>query len=454
MLGTLAPIFSLTTTQLSSDDQGTFEAGMYFLDWLKKTNQTAWQILPVNETQLQNGSAEIHVPSPYKGYGIGLAPKYLSAKYAKMRPSLQQKNLFIVEQKAWLEDYALFCSLRDIYGTDNWTVWDSAFRNRQKGALTEWAKKHKKEIDYYIVQQWQLHQAYADLHAKAQDLGISLIGDFPYYLSMHSPLVWAHQDAFQINKDGSLPYVSGIPNTPTTHFGRQVWGHPLYDWDHKETVMHLWKLRLSYQSMLFEHVRFDHAKAFFAYGVMEPENEAKDRYEDGPGGDIFKDVLEFGHKEGLTIFAEDSGDKTGDLRDCLQKLKIPGIKIYRFAMKQSDGFLITKYAEVQNYPKNCVAYTTTHDTSTLMGYLTTISPEQKKVLAQSAGIAYHSDHAVLAKNIRDAIIHSPAGTVIIPIQDWLLTKDRINTPGTEKEISDPNWRFKIDRPIEELPLDL
>lgn len=450
MLGTLAPIFSLTSTHVAPEDQGTFETGMYFLDWLKKTKQSAWQILPVNETQLQKGSTTVHVPSPYKGYGIGLAPRYLSTTYAKVKPSLKQKNTFIAEQKDWLEDYALFCSIRDVYGTDDWRTWDKQFRKREKGALTTWAKEHKMQIDYYIILQWQLHQAYTDLHTKAQDLGISLIGDFPYYLSLHSPLVWAHQKAFCINADGSLPYVSGIPNTEMAHFGRQVWGHPLYKWEYKNEVMHLWKLRLKYQAMLFEHVRFDHAKAFFTYGVMDTD-ETNDRYEEGPGAEVFKEVLEFGHAQGLKIFAEDSGDMTGDLRACLKELKIPGIKIYRFAMKQSDGIINPKYAEVQNYPENCVAYTTTHDTSTLMEYLSSITQDQRKALAQAAGVTVALDAVSLAEYIRDAIIKSPASTVIIPIQDWLLTKDRINTPGTEKEIDDLNWRFTIDRPMEELP---
>lgn len=452
MLGTLAPIFSLLSSHVAPKDQGTFQVGLYFLDWLKKTNQSAWQILPINETQLQVGSATAHVPSPYKGYGIGLAPQYLPSTYKKMRPSLEEKNKFIAEQKDWIEDYALFCAIRDVYGTDNWTSWDKMFRVRQKGALTNWAKKHKREIDYYIILQWQLHQAYTVLHAKAKDLGISLIGDFPYYLSLHSQLVWAHQKAFLINKDGSLPFVSGIPKTATTHFGRQIWGHPLYNWENKNDVLSLWKLRLRYQGVLFEHVRLDHAKAFFAYGVMEPDNEANDRYENGPGIVVFKEVLEFGQAQGLTIFAEDSGDQTEDLQACLRQFKIPGIKIYRFAMKQSDGIINPKYAEIQKYPKNCVAYTTTHDTSTLMEYLTSITEEQKKALAEVAGIEFAKDDIKLAKHIRDTLINSPANTVIIPIQDWLLTKDRINIPGTEKEVDDPNWRFRIDRPIEELPM--
>lgn len=451
MVGTLAPIFSLHSAHLLPQDQGTFEAGLLFLDWLHKTNQSAWQILPLNETQLENGSATKHVPSPYKGYGIGLAPKYLSSKYAKVKPTVQQTNEFIAENKDWLEDYVLFCSLRDVYGTDDWRTWDKPFRKRDKGALQEWANTHKVQIRFYIIQQWQLMQSYLELHRKAASLGISLVGDFPYYLSLRSPLVWAHQKAFHILSDGSVTEVSGIPNTATTYFGRQIWGHPLYNWEHKDKVMGLWKLRIKYLAELFETVRFDHAKGFFSYGVMVPEDETLDRYEDGPGADVFKELIDFGHAEGLQIFAEDSGDKTGELRECLKMLQLPGIKIYHFAMKQNDGIINDKYAAVQEYPKECVAYTTTHDTMTLLEYIDSLSSEQKNALAKTAQITFSDDPKVLAANIRTAIIQSPANTIIIPIQDWLLIKDRINRPGTELAIDDPNWRFVLDRPIEELP---
>jgi 4-alpha-glucanotransferase len=453
-IGTLAPIFSLTSSQQSPEDQGTFETGLYFLDWLKKTNQNAWQILPFNETQLEKGSATKHVPSPYKGYGVGLAPKYLASTYKKLKPSPQEKNAFIAQHKDWLEDYVLFCTIRDVYGTDDWRQWDPSLQHRNKDVLQEWAKKHKQQLDYYIVQQWQLQQSYDQLHEKAKDLGICLIGDIPYYLSVQSPLVWAHQKAFLMQKDGTLPFVSGIPNTTGAYFGRQIWGHPLYNWEYKDEVMYLWEIRLKYQSMLFENVRFDHAKAFFKYGVLEPNHEANDRYEDGPGSDVFKKIIGLCHQNNLSVYAEDSGDVTDGLRACLRELQIPGIKIYHFAVKTGEEEVNKKYAEIGAYPKNCVAYTTTHDTETLVSYLKHLTSDQKQKLATVGEIAYDADDKKFAITIRDAIVQSPAEMVIIPIQDWLLATERINIPGTEEEVDDPNWRFKIDKPIEDLPLNL
>lgn len=454
IIGTLAPIFSLTSNHQSPQDQGTFETGTYFLDWLKKTNQHAWQILPFNETQLEKGSATKHVPSPYKGYGIGLSPRYLSSKFASLKPDIQTKNTFIAQHKEWLEDYALFCSIRDAYGTDDWREWDERLSRREKAALKEWAVKYKTQINYYIVQQWQLNESYSELHEKAKSLDIALIGDIPYYLSVQSPLVWANQKAFQLNKDGSMSHVSGIPDTAGTVFGRQLWGHPLYNWENKELVIDLWKMRLRYQALLFDDVRFDHAKAFFSYGVMVPENKAEDRYHEGPGKEVMRTFVEYAKSKGLIIFAEDSGDKIKELRDNMREIGVPGIRIYSFAFKPKEHIVNHNYAVVSEYAAESVAYTTTHDTLTLMGYLQALDPDHKKMLSEVTGITYHSEDRELALTIRNAVIRSPSQMVIIPIQDWLLTTDRINTPGTEKEINDENWHYKVSLPVEELPVNV
>lgn len=442
VVGTLLPLFALTNPD--------FKSAQVFLDWLKKTDQSAWLLLPLHETQLEKGSKTKHVPSPYKSYGIGLDPRYQSA------PDFVQdevsRNNFISKHKDWIHDYALFCALRDHFGTDDWVLWDEDIRRRVGDAIQVWTDTLKDSVNNYISQQWQLHESYALLHAKATVMGISLIGDLPYYPSFRSPLVWAHQEVFQIADDGSLPYVSGIPDTIATHFGRQIWGHPLYNWEHqKEIVLDFWKMRLRYLAAIFDHIRFDHAKAFFAYGVMDVADERNDMYQDGPGAEVFKELVVYAQQHGLTIFAEDSGDKTQSLRKSMQDLHIAGLRIFRFALRGNE--LNSRYADLQRYPENSVAYTTTHDTETLLSYIQSLDTNQKALLSTATGINYTTDKA-FARGLRNALITSPAKTVIIPIQDWLLTTDRINVPGTEKEINDTNWHFKLSVPVEDLPTAL
>ncbi len=439
---------------------GNLDTALFFLDWLHATGQTAWQLLPLHETQLVPGSKKDHVPSPYKGYGVGLDPSYLSPSLKRKKPSRQEISSFVAKQKKWLPNHALFCALRDHFGTDDWTQWDADVRRRDTKALVVWRAKLKKQIHAYILEQWQLHYGFQKLRNKASKYNIQLIGDLSFYMPLQSPLVWQFQKLFQLSENGEMKKISGVPDGPKSHFGRQVWGHPLYIWDNEKSqkeLIKLWKIRLRYLSYLFGWVRFDHARGFFSYGSLDSKDEKNDCMKQGPGASVFNELIVFAQACGLKIFAEDLGterknDRLKFFYITLKKLKIPGIRILRFALTIRKGKkLHPQYADVSAYPANTFACTTMHDTETLMGYLKILSAKQKKTLAKEVRVKFLSDDIALAKNLRKAVIDSPAKVVIIPIQDWLLTTDRINIPGTEKIVGDINWQYRVSVSIENLP---
>lgn len=454
LIGTLVPISAIFSLKNAENDKGTFASGLIFLDWLKKTKQSAWQLLPLYQTQLEPGSVTKHIPSPYKGYGIGLDPKYLPSLFIGIHPTESEKNDFIADNHEWISDYALFCALRDYFKTDDWRCWDKDIRNRNPKAIAEWSNKLAEKIDNHIVTQWQLYTAYSQLKQKAKKLGITLIGDLSFYICLQSPLVWAHQDVFLIEKDKTTRYVSGIPNSASSLFGRQIWGHPLYNWEVencREAIIAFWKIRLRYMTKLFDLIRFDHAMGFFKYGVMDITNKDNDTYKKGPGSSIFEELIQFNYNIGVKSFVEDGGKNLIKLRGSMRKLKIPGIKIFRFAFDEKRKKVNKEYADLSTYQTNIVAYTSMHDTETLLGYLQSLTPKQKQILAEASGVLYDANDKIFAKKLRDAVLTSPAHTVIIPIQDWLLTTDRINIPGTELPVNDPNWQFRLKIPIENLP---
>jgi 4-alpha-glucanotransferase len=90
----------------------------------------------------------------------------------------------------------------------------------------------------------------------------------------------------------------------------------------------------------------------------------------------------------------------------------------------------------------------------LMGYLQLLSSYEIKVLATRLDLQPTTDLSSLAESIRDKIIDSPSIMTLIPLQDWLLTTDRINIPGTEKSINDTNWQYQMSVAIEDLPANL
>src|SRR5438046_2754801 len=121
---------ALTSRKTDKNDNGTFATGLIFLDWLKKTHQSAWQLLPLYQTQLEPDSSTKRVSSPYKSYGVGFDPKYLPESFVGIYPSKSEKNEFLAAQSEWINDYALFCALSDYFQTDDWRVWDKDLRNR------------------------------------------------------------------------------------------------------------------------------------------------------------------------------------------------------------------------------------------------------------------------------------------------------------------------------------
>jgi len=455
IIGTALPIFSLRSSAQFSKNNGTFSDGLIFLDWLKATGQSGWQILPLSQSHLVPGSKRSHASSPYHSYGIGLDPKFLAVIERGSAIALQDKKIFMEQNKDWLDDYAFFCALRDYFGTDNWPKWPAEIRLRRIKAMSKWRCKLAASYDRHIIEQYRLHRSFFELKKKSSQFGISIIGDISFYLPLQSPLVWANQKSFDLKPDGKMLKVSGLPDSSKAHFGRQVWGHPLYNWQRRRQwsgIIRLWKLRINYLSQLHDMLRLDHAKGFYYYGIMKLNDSQKDSFLKGPGFYALAKIVKYAQKKGLEIFAEDAGDRLKGLRAGLKKLKVPGIRMLRFAYNEKMKSFENSYANINSYKTNTYAYTTTHDTEPLIGYIRLLTVAEKRGLCQRLGIKYSGSEKILAERLRNLLLRSPSRVVIIPIQDWLLIPNRINKPGTEKMRGDRNWRFRLPVPIEKLPI--
>lgn len=452
IIGTSLPFSSLYSEKNKKYKNGIIDDGILFLEWLFKTKQHAWQILPIHETQLIPSSRE-HMKSPYKSYGMGIDPRYGNHKPASI--SKTEIDIFKEKNSYWLSDYALFCAIRDYYKSDNWLLWEDGIRKYDQHSVLTWEKKLEKEINLNIQKQYLLHKEYGYLKESATKKNILLIGDMQYYLPLNSPLVWAHQKAFHINNDNKLINTSGIPYKKGVMYGRQVWGHPLYNWrdtDIYQEIISLFIMRLTYLATLYDMVRIDHASGFFRYGSINLIDRTKDQMMSGPGEKALRDIIKYSKDLKIKVFAEDAGYDLGDLRISMKSLNIPGVRVLRCAFDEVNKLFIADHAEIQKYPQNCVAYTTTHDTETLIDYVSRLTTEERKRLSLKLGIAFIENNNEYTSLLRKTLITSPPKYIIIPLQDWLLTHERINTPGTEKEKGDQNWQYRMPYAIEELPI--
>lgn len=453
IIGTSAPLFCLRSgsSELQEEAHGTTATAAVFLEWLKKSGQGAWQLLPLSETHLEPGSSTVHVSSPYKGYGIGLDPRWLSPEDASAMPTEEEFSAFTSTERDWIDDYAFFCALRDRFGTDDWTSWEKPIRLREPEAMRTWKETLKDDVNAHAVMQWRCHRAFRRLRETARSSGILILGDLPFYIPVQSPFVWAHSDRFQLDGEGKMKKVSGLPDSDKAHFGRQVWGHPLYDWNQEEGVLDLWKFRITYFSRFYDMMRLDHAKGFFHYGSMHATDPDRDALAEGPGRKALEDVIRHARTCSLELYAEDAGDRLEELRETLHAGGVPGIRILRFAYNEKRKSIETDYADVANYPEDSLTLTSTHDTIPLRAYAEVLTPEERAHVAEHVGIETTDDLELFTMRLIEAGVHSPSRISLVQMQDWLMSTARTNVPGTETPTGDPNWRYRMEKPIEDLP---
>ncbi|MBL6967179.1 MAG: 4-alpha-glucanotransferase, partial [Desulfobacteraceae bacterium] len=137
------------------------------------------------------------------------------------------------------------------------------------------------------------------------------------------------------------------------------------------------------------------------------------------------------------VIAEDLGYITDDVREVMAHFRFPGMKVLLFAFGDDDPmhpFL------PHTYPKNCIAYTGTHDNNTLIGWFRNeISPKERERIFR---YLYREEpvNEIHWEIIRLAMM-SVADIAIIPMQDILgLGEDaRMNQPAT----TSGNWRWRL-----------
>ena len=466
--GILMPISSLP----SEYGIGCFSKSAYeFVDWLKGAGQNYWQILPLGPTSYGDSpyqSFSTFAGNPYfisldelieegvltraecekvnwgKAKGSIDYEKIYNGRYPLLRKAYERSKIsenpeyqkFVNENSWWLSDYALFMAVKGRFDNVEWTKWAEDIRLRWKWAMDYYREELYYDIEFQQYMQFKFHEQWMKLKAYANENGIKIIGDIPIYVAMDSADTWAHPELFQLDEANIPTAVAGCPPDGFSATG-QLWGNPLYRWDyHRETGYSWWISRLHYVFQMYDVVRIDHFRGFDAYYAIpygEPTAE-HGHWEQGPGYDIFRAMKEkLGEKE---VIAEDLGFLTPSVIELVKKSGYPGMKILQFAFdsREESDYL------PHNYEHNCVAYTGTHDNETILGWLSSIKPEEVQMVRAYLNRPTESKQ-VLASELVRTTIASVADTCIIPIQDYLGLDNsaRINFPST----LGTNWRWRL-----------
>ncbi|MCT4545195.1 MAG: 4-alpha-glucanotransferase [Vallitalea sp.] len=442
-----------------------------FIDFLVKSNQKIWQVLPLGHTGY--GDSPYQSFSSFAGQPLIISPQKLidinllneddvyydnsfnsnkidygyviKYKFSILRKAysnfviINDFNLrhnwskFCDREKKWLDNYALFMALKDLNKGSMWINWDNSMSHPTKETKESMINELTYEINFYKFIQFIFYEQWSQLKKYANDKGIYIIGDLPIFTSFDSSDVWANKQLFSLDSSGYPIDVAGVPPDYFSKTG-QLWGNPLYNWEvHKETNYEWWVDRLSHVLKLVDIVRIDHFRGFESYWSIPYGNKTaiNGTWKKGPSKDLFDTfVNKFGNE--LPIIAEDLGIITEQVRILRDNYNLPGMKILQFAFETTDDNEFLPY----NYNKNTICYTGTHDNDTTRGWYKYTNELNKDKVRRYM----NTDGKDISWDFIRTCFGSVSNTAIVPLQDILCLDNhaRMNLPGS----SMGNWQWR------------
>lgn len=299
--GVSIPVFSLRSNK--SWGIGEFTDLPMLIDWAKSVGMKMVQLLPINDTTSTHTWSDSYPYAPVSVFA--LHPIYLNveqlagkANAGLIKPYLkQQKTLneletidyesvlqlkwdiirqlydlqkadwlknrewlqYYQENKHWLDDYAVFCWLRDTNGTPEFGLWPkyAQYQASDIKKLLDPKGKHFDQIALHLFVQWQLHLQLKSAVDYAHASGVALKGDLPIGIYRDSVDAWVSPGLYNMNTQ------AGAPPDPFAEKG-QNWGFPTYNWAAmKEDDYAWWRSRFEQLSRYFDAFRIDHILGFF-----------------------------------------------------------------------------------------------------------------------------------------------------------------------------------------------
>lgn len=435
-----------------------------FIDWLERTEQSLWQILPLTYPDMTGSpyaspsanaiNPDFVSPDMLRKDGLLNDDEWEYCQWVrdgdvhdvrqqafmlayvnwKNRPDDDEFTVFCNDHSYWLDDTALFMTIRE-YFPGSWYDFPEGLRNRDKEAVTQWEREHADDILQFKFEQFILFRQWGRIKSYANEKNIRIIGDIPVFISTDSADVWSHRKLFKLDEQGVPKVLTGVPPDLFTSTG-QLWGQPHFDWKAMKSDDYRWWIeRVRVGKLHADILRIDHFRGFCAayeipYGA---ETAMNGEWVEGPRDDIFHILHR--HIPGLYIIAEDLGVITPDVTALRKRFHYPGMKVLQFAFNSDENN--TYLPENFDPEDRFVVYTGTHDNNTTRGWYENADKNEKEMLRRYI----KKDTGIVWELIKMAF-YSNAMWAVIPLQDLLGlgSSARMNTPGTVMG----NWKWQLD----------
>lgn len=311
----------------------------------------------------------------------------------------------------------------DTYG---WMQWPQEFQRPGSAAVQAHAEQHARHVEFYAFLQWLADEQLAAAAHRASGMAIGLYRDLAVGVDAGSADVWMDREAF------CLGIAVGAPPDPMNEQG-QNWGLPPINPRVLRRRAYAPFIELLRANMRHAGaLRIDHVMGLmrlFCIPAGMPSSEGT--YLHYPFEEMTGVLALESVRNRCMIVGEDLGTVPDGFREAMAAARVFSCRVLYF---EDDP---------QRYPKDAVASTGTHDLPPLRRYW-----EKNGRLPEDA-----DDDAVLqlVTETYRRLGHSTALLVLAQIEDMLLQREQVNTPGTFDEV--PNWQHKIPVAVENLADD-
>lgn len=433
-----------------------------FVNLLADTGVRVWQILPLNP--LGFGNSPYQPYSSFAGDPLYISPELLQ-RDGLLGPLVQKEPVqnridynaararkeqlcrlaferFVPDEAyedflklEWVSSYAVFITLKKKNDLRCWLEWPKEQKDWPLHPENLDLSPYVEDIAYETFVQYLFYSQWNTLKQYANQKGIRILGDIPFYVGVDSQDVWMGRQNFLLDEEGHPTCVAGVPPDYFSPTG-QRWGNPVYNWDQlRETGYDFWLKRLGYAATLFDILRIDHFRAFDTYWKIPAscETAIEGAWLEAPGYEVLESIRQA--MPDTPIVAEDLGELRGEVYTLRDHFHFPGMRIVQFTMEPGEEEKQSADTTFQ------LVYTGTHDNETMAGWYGSKTPElQQKIreILEKQGCS----HGNIAQQLVYYTLQHAGFLAIIPVQDilGLGNEARLNTPGT---LGSPNWEWKL-----------
>jgi 4-alpha-glucanotransferase len=385
---------------------------------------------------------------------------------------------FVAEGGRDLEALATFQALAEHYQTHDWSRWPAGHKNQDSTATKQFRSRHADRISFYRYLQWLCEEQFASAAqlAKARGMAVGLYNDLAVSVDASSADHWGHQKLFA----GGARV--GAPPDPFNEKG-QDWGVvPINPLRLHETAYDYFRSLLRANMRHAGALRIDHVMGWQRLFLIPPGGTpAAGAYVRYPLGDMIAVASLESMRHRCLIIGEDLGTVPAGFRERMADAAILSSRVLYFERQHAV------FKPPREYPTLAAVSVSTHDLATLHGFwegqdisaksrlglfksreeeeqMRAMRVTDKRQLLEALeregllpeGISpVDADHLAWTPQLAQAahayLAHSQSALFMVQLDDLTGQAHQANLPGSITEY--PNWRRRIQRPLEELMAD-